>query len=228
MPPQRREHRQGRQAHHPGIRRRDNLPGQGIRIVRLQACNADGCSGPATPSTPAIIITLGHAAVRVWHTDDALEADWDQIPAIRVVVYHLSADHAEWKTSPVLTEPGYSLSIYDLVDFAGVGHPIIRVYFHCNAASERRVSLGRYPTNTSDEPTRFTDPPPPPARPPRATRHGPTEISDPGARVLRLASDFTITSETQPGRDQPFRRVARPSENRWETQRHGETVKNCS
>ena len=101
MPPQRREHRQGRQAHHPGIRRRDNLPGQGIRIVRLQACNADGCSGPATTYAPVIINILGHAAVRVWHTGDALEADWDQIPAIRVVEYRLITDHAEWKTSPV-------------------------------------------------------------------------------------------------------------------------------
>ncbi len=132
------------------------------------------------------------------------------------------------KHHPSTTEPGYSLSIGDLADFAGVGHPIIRVYFHCNAAAEKRVSLGRYPTNTSDEPTRFTDPPPPPAPTSRAMRHAPTEISDPATRVLRPASDITITSETQPGRGQPFRRVARPSENRWETHHYREALKKRS
>ena len=78
-----------------------NISGQGIQIVRPQACNADGCSGPANSYAPVIINILGHAAVRVWHTDDTLEADWDQIPAIRVVEYRLITDHAEWKTSPV-------------------------------------------------------------------------------------------------------------------------------
>ena len=104
----------------------------------------------------------------------------------------------------------------------------MRVYFNCNAAAERRVSLGRYPTNTSDEPTRFTDPPPTPAPTYRATCHDPTEIADPVTRVLRLASNFAIISETQPGHDRPFRRVARPSVNRWETHHYREALKKRS
>ena len=160
MPPQRREHRRGRQAHHRAIPRRDNLPGQGIRIARLQACNADGCSGPATTYAPVIINILGHAAVRVWHTDDTLEADWDQIPAIRVVEYRLITDHAEWKTSPVpQPSPGIPYPSATLPTSPASAIPSCASTSTATPPPNRRVSLGRYirPTHLT---RRFTDPPP--------------------------------------------------------------------
>ena len=80
---------------------------QGLWIVGVVACNANGCSDPATSSAPVIINILGHQAVRAWYTDAGIHLDWDPLPGGYVVKYRLSTDASMWKSSTALSENGF-------------------------------------------------------------------------------------------------------------------------
>ena len=129
-----------------------NISGQGIQIVRPQACNAacqpvtpiDAAAPPLhTPRSSSISSAMPPSAFGIPTTPSKLTGTKRQPFASSSTASLPTTPNG--KHHPSATEPGYSLSIGDLADFAGVGHPIIRVYFNCNAAAERCNSLGRYP-----------------------------------------------------------------------------------
>ena len=127
---------------------------QGLWVVRVQACNDSGCSRPATATASVIINISGHQSLRFWHDDAGFQLDWDALPGNYIVKYRTSTDSSKWKSSPPLSQPGYTLTGDDFTDFRreqGIGHPIIRVFFNCNAAGERYALLGRYPNTTMEE-----------------------------------------------------------------------------
>ena len=196
--------------------------------MRVEACNHHGCSGPASSSTDVIINIPGHHAVRVWHTDEGLEIDWDELPGKYLVEYRLSSDSTRWKQSDILDNPGHTIAHDNFYDFEGTGHPIVRVYFGCNDDGEGCGHLGRWPNNSLQELSRFTGPPPPTKPNGHSTRPANGEVADPITGMLRPRSDFTVTTERIHGEDGTYTCVARPAENRWETQTYGETVKKCS
>ena len=202
---------------------------QGLWIVRVVACNASGCSDPATSSAPVIINILGHQAVRAWDTDAGIHLDWDPLPGGYVVKYRLSTDASMWKSSTVLSENGFTITGDDLTDFEGIGSPIIRVHFNCDTNGEHCTLLGRYPNNDMQELSRFANP----GAPERTTvargrRSTPNELPDPVTRILRPVGDFTVTYKTVEGYDDPFRCLERDAENAWERNFFGDTVKKCS
>ena len=207
-----------------------DLPSQGNWIIRVQACNDHGCGEPATSSTDVIINVLGHTAVRAWATDHTLEIDWDPLPGKYQVKYRLSTDSSKWKTSQLLDNPGLSIAATDLQDFAGTGHPIVRVYFNCDADGERCSPLGRWPDRSVQDANTGRVPLPPPATATgaRSVNTTPDRIPDSVTGVLRPRSDFTFTTEEDADDEGSWSCVSRPSENRWETQTHGDTVKRCS
>ena len=190
------------------------LASQGNWIVRVEACNHHGCSGPATSSTDVIINIPGHHAVRVWHTDEGLEIDWDELPGKYLVEYRLSTDSTRWKQSDILDSPGHTIAHDNFYDFEGTGHPIVRVYFGCNDDGEGCGHLGRWPNNSLQELSRFTGPPPPTKPNGHSTRSANGEIADPITGMLRPRSDFTVTTERIHGEDGAYTCVARPAENR--------------
>ena len=202
---------------------------QGLWIVRVVACNASGCSDPATSSAPVIINILGHQAVRAWDTDAGIHLDWDPLPGGYVVKYRLSTDASMWKSSTVLSENSFTITGDDLTDFEGIGSPIIRVHFNCDTNGEHCTLLGRYPNNDMQELSRFANP----GAPERTTvarggRSTPNELPDPVTRILRPVGDFTVTYKTVEGYDDPFRCLERDAENAWERNFFGDTVKKCS
>lgn len=210
---------------------------QGLWVVRVQACNEDGCSRPATATASVIINISGHQAVRVWDdADDVMQLDWDALPGHYVVKYSTSVDDTKWKTSPPLAKPGYALAPDDFTDFSrakGIGHPVVRVFFNCNAEGERCALLGRYPNTTMEELAPFSERAGPPLPTPNSyeTESGASEprlIADPRTHVLRPATDFTITRELWPGENETRKCVARPAENRWERALFGDVIKKCS
>lgn len=210
---------------------------QGLWVVRVQACNDDGCSHPATATASVIINISGHQSVRVWDdADDVMQLDWDALPGYYVVKYSTSVDDTNWKTSPPLSKPGYAITADDFTDFSrakGIGHPVVRVFFNCNAEGESCALLGQYPNTTMERLARFSDRagPPRPTRNPYETEGGdfePRLIADPLTHVLRPATDFTITNELWPGENETRECVARPAENRWERSLFGEVVERCS
>lgn len=210
---------------------------QGLWVVRVQACNADGCSRPATSTASVIINISGHQSVRVWDdAEDVMQLDWDALPGYYVVKYRTSTDNTKWKTSPPLAKPGYALVADDFTDFSreqGIGHPVIRVFFNCNAEGERCALLGGYPNTTMEELARFTERAGPPLPTPSSNQteagdSAPGLIADPLTHVLRPATDFTITNEPWPGENKTRKCVARPAENRWERALFGEVVEKCS
>lgn len=209
------------------------VAGQGLWVVRVQACNDDGCSRPATATAPVIINISGHQAVRVWDdADDVMQVDWDALPGHYIVKYRTSTDNTKWKSSPPLAKPGYAITNDDFTDFSrekGIGHPIIRVFFDCNADGERCALLGRYPNTTMEELAPFWERVTP--RNPYETEAGdsePRQILDPLTHMLRPATDFTITNELWPGENETRECVSRPAENRWERALFGEVIKKCS
>ena len=209
---------------------------QGLWVVRVQACDDSGCSRPATATASVIINVSGHQAVRFWHDDAGFQLDWDALPGYYVVKYRTSTDNTKWKTSLPLTKTGYTLTGDDFTDFSrekGIGHPIVRVFFNCNAEGERCALLGRYPNTEMEELAPFEERSGPPSNPydtgvSGASDSEPRMVPDPLTDVLRPATDFTITTETWGGEDEPRECVARPAENRWERTLFGDVIKKCS
>ena len=202
---------------------------QGLWIVRVVACNASGCSDPATSSAPVIISILGHQAVRAWYTDAGIHLDWDPFPGGYVVKYRLSTDASMWKSSTMLSENGFTITGDDLTDFEGIGSPIVRVHFNGDTNGENCTLLGRYPNQDMQELSRFANP----GAPERTTvarggRSTPNELPDPVTRILRPVGDFTVTYKTVEGYDDPFRCLERDADNAWERNFFGDTVKKCS
>ena len=205
------------------------LPGQGQWVVRVEACNGNGCSSPATASTEVIINIYGRQSVRVWHTDAGLEVDWDELPGKYVVKYRLSTDDTQWGESDILDTPGHLIEHDSFADFTGTGHPIVRVLYGCDDDGEGCSDLGRWPGIGIEELSRTSNPPLPtnPAASKGArVRSINEDIADPVTGVMRPREDFTITSEEID--DETYSCVERATENRWETQTHGDTVKKCS
>ena len=210
---------------------------QGLWVVRVQACNDSGCSRPATATASVIINISGHQSLRFWHDDAGFQLDWDALPGHYIVKYRTSTDSSKWKSSPPLSQPGYTLTGDDFTDFSreqGIGHPIIRVFFNCNAAGERCALLGRYPNTTMEELAPLAVRAGPPPNPYAAGAAGAADsesrlVADPLTHVLRPAADFTITTETQEwdGEMATFECVARPAVNRWERVHFGLVVKKC-
>ena len=209
---------------------------QGLWVVRVQACNDSGCGRPGTATASVIINISGHQSLRFWHDDAGFQLDWDALPGHYIVKYRTSTDNTKWKSSPPLAQPGYTLTGDDFTDFSraqGVGHPIIRVFFNCNAEGERCALLGRYPNTTMEELPPLdvrAGPPPDPYAAAGADDSASRLIADPLTYVLRPAADFTITTEMQEwdGEMEPFECVERPAVNRWERAHFGHTVKKCS
>ena len=202
------------------------LPGQGNWVVRVEACNDHGCSSPATASTDVIINIYGRPSVRVWHTDEGLDVDWDALPGQYMVQYRLSTDNTQWGQSDILATPGHLIAHDSFAAFAGTGHPIVRVFYGCDDEGEGCSHLGRWPSNDIQELSRTTNPPLPTN--PKSVRGSSVneQFADPVTGIMRPRSDFTITSEEI--NDETYTCVERPAENRWETQTFGDTVKKCS
>ena len=207
---------------------------QGAWIVRVVACNDHGCGRGGNATVPVIINIPGREAVRYWHNEDGYNLDWDALPGYYLVKYRTSVDNTKWKSSPPLSEIGFTITGDDLADFSlekGIGHPVIRVYFNCDSTGERCDFLGRNPNTTIQELPVFTEPPPNPYATAEAAAAGqsatPEKVRDPITWLWRPASDFTITTETRPDDDITYTCLARPSENRWEEANFGPTVKDC-
>ena len=139
---------------------------QGVWVIRVVACNVDGCEHSGSNKVSVIINVPGRPAVRRWYDAGSIHLDWDSLPGYYVVKYRLSTDNTRWKTSEPLSEAGYviddlnSLSdrIYTAADLAefkrtgkGLPYAIIRVYFNCDANGDRCTLLGRWPDHNAEQ-----------------------------------------------------------------------------
>ena len=218
---------------------------QGLWVVRVVACNDEGCGPGGTTTAPVIINIYGRQALRIWHEFDAEERekgnwvptathlDWDPLPGYYVVKYRLT-NNQNWVTSEPLSEVGYTLTAESYEMFENPGSPRFRVFFNCTAAGERCTLLGRLP----DDKVQTVDSAyiPPHARntpgglswtnihiptpEPGATGAGGSDTAprlerDPLTHMLRPASDFTITTETRED-GITYRCVSRAAETPWE------------
>ena len=222
---------------------------QGLWVVRVQACNDGGCSGPATATVPVIINIDGHHAVRMWFSYDpeeegkpltinAIHLDWDPLPGHYIVKYRLTNnDPNQWITSEPLSEPGYTLTEDSVAEFKNGGLPIIRVFFNCDENRRGCALLGRVPNTTVEEIREIAPADPYAGRSEGAGGAAGARSSylpagqerDPVTHMLRPASDFTITTETRDGTS--YRCVSRSAENAWEEGLFGsadDAVQSCT
>ena len=79
---------------------------QGLWLIKVQACNADGCGKPVRSLVKAIINIKGREALRGWTDASGLHLDWDPLPGKYVVKYSINKEG--WYTSPSQSNPGQS------------------------------------------------------------------------------------------------------------------------
>lgn len=199
---------------------------QGLWLIKVQACNADGCGKPARSLVKVIINITGHEAVRGWIDASGWHLDWDPLPGKYVVKYSINNDG--WYTSPPQSKVGYTFPAsksHSTAPRVTITSLKIRVYFNCDEAGKNCSLLGRLPN------TRVYDVPPDPvpsweyyAAISGAAGDAPRREGDP--LTGRLRTDLTVTYETWDD-GLTYRCVSRPAENPWEKGVYGDPVKSC-
>ncbi len=228
---------------------------QGQWIIRVDACNDNGCGQGATATTRVILNYIGHLAVRVWFdpkTDEEgnidqtqairMHFDWDELPGPYVIKYR-RAGHSQWTESELLTETGFTLDEEKFRALQGDGHPIARVYFNCDENGNHCALLGRYPAIDLQDPgpgghytgieflTKYDDRPPSDGATGSSDQTPATPMdADPVTRIMRPTSDFTVTEEYVTEDDATYRCISRAAESPWERGIYGtasDAIKLC-
>ena len=202
---------------------------QGSWIVRVQACNEDGCGSFRTAKTPVIINIIGHAAVRFWFDPETsdVKLDWDKLRGHYLVKYRTVAEK-DWITSKPLAETGFTITkkqIFALKE----GTLDIQVFYNCNSRGKNCDLLGKFPDETfenlSSDDVKVMIP-----TDPHAVVDGAQAASDSKPEIDpvtgQLRTDLTVTTETIDG--VLHRCVSRPAENDWEKAMFGPKPKSCS
>ena len=211
-----------------------NVADQGLWVIRVEACRADGCGRGATATARVIINISGRPAVRFWydHQTEKMHLDWDALPGRYVVKYRFT-ESPLWQTSVPLERNGYEISFDQLDALPGNGKLVIRVFFNCNANGGQCALLGRVPDNTlestdDEAPVVLHNPLVPASATGGATgAAGSNNASeyeiDPITGQMR--TDLTVTTEIIDG--MPARCVSRPAENAWERAMFGPIARSC-